>query len=222
MEAVMSPSAQGRFFGDLPEIRNAGDYVDLVEAEGVFEFFDRLFGEETFAFTYRWPRATAREGFTGAHYDVVYMGRGSLRLMTLWTPLGAIPFENGPLAMLEGSHDSPSWRRVRETYGRMDVDIHNVDLGWLSCDPAELVDTFGGRWLTTEFSEGDAIVFGMLTMHGSLNNVSDRYRLSCDTRYQPASEPKDERWVGANPIGHYAWRKTPVRPIAEARHEWGI
>ena len=31
-----------------------------------------------------------------------------------------------------------------------------------------------------------ALVFGMFTMHGSLDNVSNRYRLSCDTRYQRA------------------------------------
>jgi hypothetical protein len=39
----------------------------------------------------------------------------------------------------------------------------------------------------------------MFTMHGSLTNTSNRYRLSCDTRYQRADEPVDERWVGENP-----------------------
>ena len=38
------------------------------------------------------------EEFTGAHYDVVYMGRGTPRLYTSWTPIGDAPLEDGPLA----------------------------------------------------------------------------------------------------------------------------
>jgi len=39
-------------------------------------------------------------------------------------------------------------------------------------------------------------------IHASLDNPSDRVRISTDTRYQPVSEPADDRWVGENPIGH--------------------
>ena len=46
---------------------------------------------------------------------------------------------------------------------------------------------------------GDALIFGMYTMHGSLSNTTGRFRLSCDTRYQRADEPVDERWIGENP-----------------------
>ncbi len=44
----------------------------------------------------------------------------------------------------------------------------------------------------------------MHTMHCSLDNKSpdNRIRLSVDTRYQPADEPIDERWIGQNPIAH--------------------
>lgn len=37
-------------------------------------------------------------------------------------------------------------------------------------------------------------------VHASLDNHSDRYRLSSDSRYQLAGEPVDERWIGPNPI----------------------
>jgi hypothetical protein len=41
------------------------------------------------------------------------------------------------------------------------------------------------------------------TVHASLDNsTADRMRFSSDSRYQPASLPADERWVGANPVGH--------------------
>jgi ectoine hydroxylase-related dioxygenase (phytanoyl-CoA dioxygenase family) len=127
----------------------------------------------------------------------------------------------GGLAILEGSHRAESTAKLRETYGKMDVDRDNVS-GWFSDDPIEMVEKFGGRWLTTEFEPGDAIFFGMFTLHGSLNNSTNRYRLSCDTRYQLASEPADERWVGENPKGHYAWNKAAAVPMTVAREKWGV
>jgi hypothetical protein len=62
----------------------------------------------------------------------------------------------------------------------------------------------------------------MFTMHASLVNLSDRYRLSSDTRYQLASEPVDERWVGEKPKGHYGWNAGPQVPMEEKRKEWGV
>jgi ectoine hydroxylase-related dioxygenase (phytanoyl-CoA dioxygenase family) len=61
---------------------------------------------------------------------------------------------------------------------------------------------YGGRWLSSEFEAGDVLIFGMFTIHASLDNHSPSIRLSSDSRYQLASEPVDERWVGSNPIGH--------------------
>ncbi len=51
------------------------------------------------------------------------------------------------------------------------------------------------------YETGDVLIFGMFTVHASLDNCTDRIRLSTDTRYQLASEPIDERWVGEVP-GH--------------------
>jgi ectoine hydroxylase-related dioxygenase (phytanoyl-CoA dioxygenase family) len=69
---------------------------------------------------------------------------------------------------------------------------------------------------------GDALIFGMFTMHGSLTNTTDRYRISVDTRYQLASEPVDERWIGKKPKGHYAWGKGKTVSMKEARKQWGV
>ena len=107
------------------------------------------------------------------------------------------------------------------TYGRMDVDRDHVE-GAFSNDPLELIERYGGKWLSSEFETGDALIFGMFTMHGSLSNVSDRYRISCDTRYQRADEPIDERWVGENPKAHYAWHEGEMVPMEEARKRWGV
>jgi hypothetical protein len=94
--------------------------------------------------------------------------------------------------------------------------------GSFSNDPVELVDRYGGRWHTNAFKVGDVLIFGMFTMHGSLNNVTNRFRLSTDTRYQLASEPVDERWMGEDPIAHYAWTKGETVPMEEARKKWGV
>ena len=146
------------------------------------------------------------------------MGRGTKNVYTCWTPLGDTSFEMGPLAILVGSH---RFERVKKTYGKMDVDRDKVS-GWFSKDPIDLVDRFGGKWMTTKFKMGDVLIFGMFTMHGSINNTSDRFRLSCDTRYQRADEPVDERWIGDDPKAHYAWRKGKMVTMEEAKKEWGV
>src|SRR5262249_11392746 len=153
----------------------------------IMGFFDRLYGEKCTTFDYKWLRFVTTGATTGLHYDIVYMGRGSQRLNTVWTPLGDVDFASGPLAILLGSHNLPSYQKVRDTYGRMDVDRDLVD-GWFSNDPCELVDRFGGQWGTTEYRAGDALIFGMQMMHASLVNTTNRFRISCDTRYQPAAD----------------------------------
>jgi ectoine hydroxylase-related dioxygenase (phytanoyl-CoA dioxygenase family) len=49
---------------------------------------------------------------------------------------------------------------------------------------------------------GDAMMFNMTLVHGSLDNQTDRFRISTDTRYQLSAEPIDSRWVGESPPGH--------------------
>jgi len=46
--------------------------------------------------------------------------------------------------------------------------------------------------------------------------------LTTDTRYQPANEPVDDRWIGDNPTGHYAWRKGKTVSMDQARQQWNV
>lgn len=202
-------------------ITHSQEVIAVLESSELFRFFGELFGEPAVTFGYKWLRAVGNERFTGSHFDVVYMGRGSQRVHTVWIPLGDTPVRHGTLAICEGSHSLSGFARLRETYGRMDVDRDRVQ-GWFSDDPVEILDLFGGRWLTTHFKAGDVLTFGLYTMHASTTNTTDRYRLSCDVRYQPDSEPMDERWEGDTPKGHYAWRKAGLVSMSEARSRWGI
>ena len=139
------------------------------------------------------------------------MGRGTPRVLTMWTAMCDIPESVGGLCVLEGSHRDHDALRA---YRSFDVDTYceNLDeepkasLGrggsFPTADANVLETMLGGRWLWNDYRAGDVIVFGLGTMHASLDNRSDRLRISTDTRYQRASEPMDRRWVGSAPIGH--------------------
>lgn len=224
LEGVMPRGGRSVGLMGRKGITHHPDVRAVLEAAELFDFFSRYFEEPALTFDYKWMRAVGHEQFTGAHYDVVYMGRGSERLHTTWIPMGNTPIEQGVLAVCEGSHNHPSFEKVRRTYGRMDVDRDRVQ-GWFSDDPLEIVERYGGRWLTTpHFAPGDVLVFGMYTMHASTTNTTPRFRLSADVRFQPAADPVDERWIGDNPIGHYAWMSEPEKNVsmAAARAQWGI
>lgn len=214
-EGVIGPGNKGSMYGgtntDNPE------FLKVVNSPGVLRFFSEFLGGEAITYDYKWLRAVPHGESTGAHYDIVYMGRGTKNLYTLWTPFGDTPIEMGTLAVLLGSH---KWEHVRKTYGNMDVDRDKTE-GWFSTDPVELVDKYGGRWATTTFEAGDAIFFGMFTMHNSTVNDTDRMRISCDTRYQLGSEPVDDRWVGKKPKAHDAGGGE-IKPIEQAKQEWGL
>lgn len=195
----------------------------VLEAPELFELFGRLFGEPADTFNYKWLRAVGNEEYTGAHYDVVYMGRGSQWLHTTWIPLGDFDAEQGTLAMCEGSHNSPGFEKLRQTYGRTDVDRDRTQ-GWFTKEPMEITDKFGGQWATANFRMGDVMIFGMYMMHASTTNLTNRFRLSCDVRFQPAGDAMDERWCGEQPKGHYAWNSEPEKmvPIEVSRAAWGV
>ncbi|MAF13210.1 phytanoyl-CoA dioxygenase [Candidatus Poribacteria bacterium] len=194
-----------RAFGN--DLRNGPALTRLVHEGDVISFYETFLGGEVRPFDHIWLRNVRVGGATGCHYDVVYMGRGTHDLYTSWIPIGDVPYSDGALMVLENSH---THQDLREGYGAVDVDSGKPNPwggGWFSRNPVEVQDQFGGRWLTADdggFRLGDLLVFGMFTMHCSLDNVSpvNRIRITSDTRYQLASEPADERWVGDDPIGH--------------------
>lgn len=188
----------------------------VVFGEELARFYTNFFDEPVMHFDYIWMRAMKPGQGTASHCDWVYMGRGSRRLMTCWIPYGEVPLSIGGLMLLERSHLQAD--RIRR-YLEVDVDAYcenDPDAtekvakqggwshpGWLSHYPESLPKKFNSRWLTSpHFEMGDVLTFNMTMIHGSLDNHSDRIRLSTDTRWQPASEPADERWIGANPPGH--------------------
>jgi hypothetical protein len=179
-------------------------------------FYAELFGEPVRHFDHTWFRAISRGQGTPPHCDLVYMSRGTHQLLTCWIPYGEVPLEVGGLMVLEHSHRQTA--RLRN-YLEVDVDLYCENRarevekvrgkggwshpGYLTNNPVSLREKLGGRWLTCEhWQPGDFLTFKMTTIHASLDNQTDRIRLSSDTRYQRASQPADARWVGANPPLH--------------------
>lgn len=169
-------------------------------------FYRNFLGGEVRHFDYTWFRAVAPGFGTPPHCDSVYMNRGTLNLYTSWTPIGDVSLDLGGLLILENSHHIDA---ITTNYARKDVDTYCIDRqnqkpwsGALTQNPVSLQRRYGGRWLTSEFQAGDVVIFGMFTIHASLDNHARSIRLSADSRYQLASEPTDPRWVGKHPIGH--------------------
>ncbi|HEY0946647.1 MAG TPA: phytanoyl-CoA dioxygenase family protein [Opitutaceae bacterium] len=213
VEAVCNPGS-GYVF--KPELTNNNEAVQRLLYSGrVTAFYEKFFGAPIRHYDFTWLRAIGPGKGTNPHCDLPYMGRGTHRHMTCWMPYGDISFELGGLLLLEGSHQRMD---LLQHYVYRDVDAfcenkpneaeNAKNGGWtftgtLSHNPPAVRNKFGGRWLTTEFRAGDFLTFGMFLVHASLDNRSNnRLRISSDSRYQRASEPIDERWVGPNPPGH--------------------
>jgi len=146
--------------------------------------FEAFFGEGVRHFDFTWVRLMGKGFGTEPHCDTVYMGRGSSRLCTAWTPYGDLTHEIGGLMILEGSHREGDQLR---NYLRRDVDVYcenrpeaerikSGEIPWkwngvLSGNPKVLRERLGGRWLTSEYRMGDLLVFGMRTVHASLGRV---------------------------------------------------
>lgn len=195
-EGVMADGSRSIFMGgtneDLPALLN------VLNGEHVMRFFDEFLHEKSLTYQYKWLRAVGKGDFTGAHYDIVYMGRGTQHVYTVWSPLGDVSFEMGGLSVCLGSH---RFEDLKQSYGMKDSDRDGI--GHYTDDPLVITEKYGGKWATTEFQAGDVLIFGMYLLHCSLENTTNQYRISVDARYQSVNEKVDERWSGKKPRGHF-------------------
>lgn len=212
-EAMAGPGAAKRVLAEMAA--DSAPLQQLLYGSQMADFYQRFFDQAVRHFDYTWLRAMPPGMGSKPHMDAVFMNRGTPELLTAWTPLGDIDRQLGGLAILDRS---PDLTELQQTYGRRDVDTFcsNRDEvasesppwnGTLSDDPVSLADDLGRRWLTADFALGDLLTFPLFTVHCGLDNNTDRLRLSCDSRYQPASQPADPRWIGVDPSRHSARSK---------------
>ncbi len=187
----------GRFWQSVSEgrqLRQASHGSDIARVMEV------IAGEPVRSQDYMFLRVGVPGRATGVHYDYPFFARAHDRVWTVWMPLGDVPVARGPLVVVEGSH---RFGDIIEKMIGFDVVRDTTRKADLGVDALELARTHGTRLLTTDFTAGDVMVFGMYLAHGSLDHhdPSGAVRVSCDVRWQPARLPMDERYAGPNPGG---------------------
>ena len=207
----------GKVFSFRPDLAACNQAIHTLLYTGeMMAVFRSVLGGPVDHFDFTWLRAKAPGPNTATHphCDIVYMSRGTDQLFTAWTPLGDVPFELGGLMVLEGSHRREDllgdyWEFDVDTYCEDgDDDEAHTQWSWPSSGGSYAPDAFaardrvGGRWLTHEYRAGDLLIFNMFLLHSSLDNQTERIRISTDSRYQLAGQPIDERWIGEEPIAH--------------------
>ena len=219
-EGLVALPARNFPFFRVIEVSHGEPILNLVNSDTTFAFFERLFEKPVLTFDKRWLRCMATGGQNHFHYDNVYVGRGTKNRLTMWTALTDTPLDQGPLVLCLGSHKH---ERLKATYGQTDMD-RDLTEAVFSENPRELVDDFGFTLGTSHYSPGDVVIFGMFMMHSSAPNQSDKYRISIDTRYQPANEAKDERFFGENGKwqGNFYNQGAVYQSMRELRSQWKL
>jgi len=156
-------------------------------------------GEPARAQDYAFLRVGVPGCATGLHFDYPFFTRAHDQVWTVWLPIGATPIERGPIVVVEGSH---RFKDMIDTLNGFDV-VKTDRKATVSLDQVAFARSRGARLLTADFQPGDLALFGMYTLHGSLDHHDDsrRVRVSCDVRWQPSRLPIDERYFGDNPTG---------------------
>ena len=204
IDAIAAPDASVKEMMKLAQ--DNPPLMKLLYSGRMIAFYEMFLGGPVRHYDYTWFRAVSPGNGTYAHCDVVYMGRGTPRLFTSWTPIGDVTLEDGGLMIMEGSN---RLQRLRDHYCKTDVDVvclnrhthdgkpkmQNPTYGRLTNNPVRLRRNLAMRWLTADYKMGDLLIFSVFTIHCSLDNQGKRIRLSSDSRYQLASEPADERWI---------------------------
>ncbi len=179
--AITPPAREGDelFFEAYDEVQKIEEFHTLAHDEMLLAIMRDVLGPTAFPH----PLKIARLGFP-AHYEVSTPphqdfpnNQGTEHLTASWIPAGNCPRELGGLAVLRGSH----------RYGHLPLTSHLGPGNRQAVVPPELLE--GLRWVTTDFTLGDVLVFPALTVHASLHNASEFFmRLSVDFRYQLEGE----------------------------------
>jgi len=173
------------------DIQKLESFHALAQTPELMAMYEALFGEEPFAH----PRNIGRimlphrdAKVTPSHQDFLHI-QGAQNTWTCWTPLGDVPVRLGGLAVLKGSHKS-GLLGVTAAPGAGGLESILCGLDY--------------EWQTIDYEAGDVLTFHSHTVHKSLpNQIPGRIRLSCDYRYQPASEVIES--ASLLPHGPYTW-----------------
>ena len=188
---------RGQFWENISSTQSLRTVTNGKVLENIFT---RIFEAPSIGFDFIFLRAVAGGKFTHMHCDAGFFTRKTQKVLTCWLVFTEVTLDRGPLFIIEGSHQ---FREIQEKYNGFDVDIHKNKKATIDIHPVEFAKKRNTKILTAEFKPGDALIFGMYTVHGTFENHAkdNKIRLTCDIRFQPKNEPKDPRYFGVKPGG---------------------
>jgi len=181
-------------------VSNTDSLRKITNGKNLENVFTRIFGISSIGFDFIFLRAVSGGKFTHMHCDAGFFTRKTQKVLTCWLVFTDITIDKGPLFIIEGSH---KFSDIKTKYKGFDVDIHKHMKATIDTDPITFAQERNTKILTTQFHPGDALIFGMYTVHGTFENYANdkKIRLTCDIRFQPNNELKDPRYFGPSPTG---------------------
>ena len=182
------------------DVSNTESLRKITNGNNLKNVFSRIFGISSIGFDFIFLRAVSEGKFTHMHCDAGFFTRKTQKVLTCWLVFTDITIDKGPLFIIEGSH---KFSDIKTKYEGFDVDIHKHMKATIDTNPITFAQERNTKILTTQFNPGDALIFGMYTVHGTFENYANdkKIRLTCDIRFQPNNELKDPRYFGRKPTG---------------------
>jgi ectoine hydroxylase-related dioxygenase (phytanoyl-CoA dioxygenase family) len=179
-EAIGMPVREGdeEYFLAYDEVQKLESFHSFAHDETLTGALKQALGDTAFPHPLKVARLvfpSEPEVSTPPHQDFLN-NQGSPKLTAAWIPLGDCPMKQGTLAILRGSHK----------FGVLPLEFSLGPGNRQAVVPNELRDNL--TWVTNDFSAGDVLLFGALTVHSALHNATGRMRLSVDFRYQCEGE----------------------------------
>ena len=174
------------------------EVYQLITHSAILDIVASLLGPEITAngdYWLRFKMPTGDDSVFPWHQDSIYYNGNAnpdqsvvlserSQILTAWIPMVDVDEKNGCLQIIPGSHKRGLRPAHRDENGRQ-VPMEDVE-SWADVKNIKM-------------KVGDVCVFGNLTFHRSLANISDEIRWSIDLRYSPTGSPLEwlhHKWPG--------------------------
>jgi len=175
IEARIADNHKGLLLTGFRKVTHDSTVLALLEGPEIAGLFSKLFGEEPATFDNKWVRVMGHGESTDEHTDFYRFADTAKRMHTCWIPLGDYSVFQGTLAICEKSHllEGFELQNYHETKGELPPGFEQFQRQAI--------------WRSTHFRPGDIVIFDIRTVHASSKNQTRAFRISMDTRWQPAS-----------------------------------
>jgi len=175
-EAKIRGTSKGFLLTGYRPITHHKDVLSVLENSKLVNLFEDMFKGTATTFHNKWVRVQSTGQFTDEHSDFYRFAHCSEDLYVCWIPLGDYTPLHGTLAVCDGSHKLPGYDKSVDLKSELpeDFEIHQKD----------------AVWRTSSFKAGDILIMDIRTIHASTQNTTQEFRISMDTRWQPAKVQK--------------------------------